>query len=134
MSVSGSCLCGDVRYEAGPPVGPMGHCHCSTCRKIQGAAFATTFRVSRHGFRWVSGEGQLSFFESSPGKKRFFCSKCGSHLIAAWDHEDQIIIRAGSPDGDPGVRPVAHIWTSLKAPWYEIDGDLPRFAERATQE
>ncbi len=43
-------------------------------------------------------------------------------------------IRAGSLDGDPGVRPVAHIWTSLKAPWYEIDDDLPRFAEGATQE
>jgi hypothetical protein len=107
----------------------MGHCHCRTCRKAHGAAFSTTLRVARVGFRWTSGEELLSFFESSPGKKRFFCSRCGSQLAAAWDHEDEVILRAGSIDGDPGVRPVVHIWTSEKAPWYEIEGELPQLRE-----
>ena len=127
--LSGSCLCGDVRYHSGPPVGPMGHCHCPTCRKAHSAAFATTVRVARESFRWLSGEHRLSSFESSPGKRRTFCSRCGSQLIAAWDHEDELIIRAGSLDGDPGIRPVAHIWTSLGAPWYDVAKDLPCLAE-----
>ena len=128
-SLRGSCLCGAVRYEAGPPVGPMGHCHCSTCRKAHGTAFSTTLRVARAEFRWTAGEQLLSSFESSPGKRRTFCSVCGSQLIAAWDREDQIILRAGCLDGDPGVRPVAHIWTSLAAPWYAIEDELPQLAE-----
>jgi hypothetical protein len=105
----------------------MGHCHCRECRKAHAAAFSTTVRVT--GFRWTAGEEKLSHFESSPGKKRFFCSRCGSHLMAAWDHEDEAILRAGSIDGDPGVRPVGHVWTSQKAEWYEIEDDLPRFEE-----
>jgi hypothetical protein len=127
--VSGSCLCGGVRYQAGPPVGPMGHCHCATCRKAHGAAFSTTVRVARAGFGWTSGEELLSSFESSPGKRRTFCRVCGSQLIAAWDHEDQIILRAGCIDGDPGVRPVVHIWTSDAAPWYVIADGLPQLPE-----
>jgi len=127
--LAGSCLCGEVRYACGAGAKPMGHCHCRTCRKTHASAFSTTLRVPRDGFRWTAGEHLLSYFESSPGKKRFFCSRCGSHLVAAWDHEDEVILRAGALDVDPGVRPAVHIWTSEKAPWYEIEGDLPRLPE-----
>jgi len=34
---------------------------------------------------------------------------------------------AGNLDDDPGVRPVAHIFTGSKAPWHPIRDDLPRF-------
>lgn len=125
----GSCLCGACRYVTGPPVGPMGHCHCETCRKAHGAAFSTTLRVERAGFRWLSGEDELRSWESSPGKRRHFCGRCGSQLFAAWDGEDELILRAGCLDGDPGVRPVAHVWTAGKAPWYEIGDALPQLPE-----
>jgi hypothetical protein len=31
--VSGSCLCGGVRFELTPPFGPASFCHCGNCRK-----------------------------------------------------------------------------------------------------
>jgi catechol 2,3-dioxygenase-like lactoylglutathione lyase family enzyme len=65
--ITGSCLCGAVRYEADGPPGPMGHCHCGTCRKAHGAAFSTIVPVPKPGFRWTAGEGLLAYFESSPG-------------------------------------------------------------------
>jgi len=37
-----------------------------------------------------------------------------------------LLIRAGSIDGDPGVRPDAHIWVKAKAPWYDILDDVPQ--------
>ncbi len=129
--IRGSCLCGAIRYEAGPATGPMGHCHCETCRKAHGAAFSTTLRVPRASFRWLSGEEQLRSFESSPGKQRRFCGRCGSHLVAGWEDQDQLILRAGCIDGDPGARPAVHIWTSHKAAWYDIDAELPALAEGA---
>jgi hypothetical protein len=39
--LSGSCLCGAIRYEIDGKIGPVGHCHCVTCRKAQGGAFVT---------------------------------------------------------------------------------------------
>ncbi|HVP29252.1 MAG TPA: GFA family protein [Myxococcota bacterium] len=129
MTLHGGCLCGAVRYEVDGELGPMGHCHCRTCRKAHAAAFATTARVERSRFRWTAGEGALSSFESTPGKKRFFCPRCGSHLIAAWEGAPEVIVRVGSLDDDPVSRPVAHIWTSQRAPWFELTDALPRFAE-----
>jgi len=128
-ALSGSCLCGAVGYEIEGALGPIGHCHCRTCQKAHAAAYATTARVDRTAFRWTRGGDSVASFESTPGKQRYFCPRCGSHLIAAWEDQPQVIVRVGSLDGDPGARPVAHIWTSHSAAWLE-DGDaLPRFAE-----
>ncbi len=104
----------------------MGHCHCRTCPKSQAAAFATTARVARQQIRWRSGEKDLRAFESSPGKKRFFCPECGAQIYAAWDHEEEIILRVGCLLDDPGRRPLVHIWTEEKAPWLELQDELPK--------
>ena len=42
-------------YEVDGLAGPIGHCHCSTCRKAHAAAFATTARAERAGFQLVVG-------------------------------------------------------------------------------
>lgn len=131
-ALAGSCLCGAIRYEVEGGLGPIGHCHCRTCRKAHAAAFATTSRVARARFRWSSGEALVASFESSPGKRRFFCPRCGSHLIAAWKDAPTVIVRVGSLDSDPGQRPAVHIWASQKAPWHEITDALPQFAESAS--
>jgi hypothetical protein len=123
--LAGGCLCGAIRYEIDGAIGPIGHCHCATCRAAHAAAFATTARVARDDFRWMRGEAALRTFESSPGKKRFFCPNCGSHLIAAWDHEDEVILRVGSLHDDPGSKPVLHVWTEEKAPWFDLNDGLP---------
>ena len=127
--ITGSCLCGAIAYEAGDLTGPMGHCHCRTCRKAHGAAFSTTARVARKEFRWLRGADKLSSFESSPGKWRRFCSKCGSQLIAEWITEPEIILRMGCVDAGVEQRPVAHIWRSQGAGWYDPKDDLPCFTE-----
>ena len=128
--LTGSCLCGAVRYEIEGGISPMGHCHCRTCRKTHGAPFSTTARVPVAALTWRSGEEGLRAFESSPGKRRYFCGTCGSHVVARRDGQDEWILRLGCLDGDPGHRPRGHIWTSERATWYEIPEDgLPRFPE-----
>jgi ADP-ribosyl-[dinitrogen reductase] hydrolase len=133
VTLSGSCLCGAIAYEIDGPLGPIGHCHCRTCRKAHAAAFSTVATVDRARFRWARGAGLVASYESSPGKKRSFCPRCGSQLIAAWDHRPTVIVRVGSLDSDPGEKPVAHIWTSDRAPWFEPTDSLPKFAGAATR-
>lgn len=128
--MKGSCLCGASRYEISALAGPIMHCHCMTCQKAHSAVFATTARVNRDDFRWVKGEDNLGSFESTPGKRRWFCRNCGSHLMAEWVDRPEVIVRVATLDEDPGVVPAAHIWTSHDRPWLATDGDIPVHAEK----
>ena len=130
MTLKGSCLCGAVTYEV-DRLGPIGHCHCTTCRKAHAAPFTTTARAERSAFRWLTGESLLGQFESTPGKLRQFCTRCGSHLVAHWVHEPQVIVRVATLDDDPGARPVAHIWMADAVPWLAYGSELPAFDRTA---
>jgi hypothetical protein len=128
VAISGSCLCGAVRYEITGSFEAAGHCHCPMCRKSHGAAFATWAFVDPHQFRWTSGEEFLERYASSPGRERCFCRKCGSPLVST--HSGQITeVVLETVDGDPGVRPREHIFVGVRAPWYEITDTLPQYEE-----
>ena len=127
--MKGSCLCGAITYEVDAPGLAIGHCSCRTCRKAHGAAFATTARVPREKFKWLSGADKLTAFESSPGKNRHFCSVCGSQLIAERPAEPHVIVRVATLDEDPGSRPLIHIWRSHEVPWCAYEGGIKDFAE-----
>ena len=125
--LQGSCLCGTVRYEIRGTPRAMYHCHCSTCRKANGASFATNLAVATGDFAIVAGEEALTAFESSPAKHRYFCGRCGSPIYShAQRTKHMVSVRGGTLDGDPGLRPVAHGYTASKAPWTEICDGLPQ--------
>jgi len=61
----GSCLCGGIKFEiTGPLLRPL-NCHCTWCRKQQGAAFRSRARVLRSDFKWVQGEDLLAYYEAT---------------------------------------------------------------------
>jgi hypothetical protein len=123
--LTGSCLCGSVAYEVDAPAGPIVHCHCETCRKTHGSAFSSISPVARDRFRWTKGENLLSAFESSPGKFRRFCSRCGSHIVAEREGQRTILLRLGCLDTSITDRPKCHIWRSDGASWYDPKDELP---------
>ena len=123
----GSCLCGDVAWQASGPLEWMHHCHCSLCRKAHGSAFGSYLMTPAEGFRLLRGEERVVAFASSKAVTRQFCGRCGTALPEADDGDGQIVLPVGPCDGDPGVRSEAHIFVASKAPWYEIRDALPRF-------
>jgi ADP-ribosyl-[dinitrogen reductase] hydrolase len=126
--MKGSCHCGTVSYEVSR-LDSLGHCHCITCRKTHAAAYATTGRVAREHFRWLRGDDKLTAYESSPGKRRFFCSVCGSQVAAVREGSAYILLRAATLDDDPGIRPQRSIWRSHDVPWL-VDSDIvPSYPE-----
>jgi ADP-ribosyl-[dinitrogen reductase] hydrolase len=98
--ISGSCLCGVVRYEIAA-AGPTYHCHCGACRKWSGSAFASSMRAPMESLRLVSGAEDLSRYESSPGVMRCFCRRCGSSVLTERHDKGLVHIRLGTTDGDP---------------------------------
>ena len=124
-----SCLCRNVTYQIDGHLGTITHCHCTECRKAHGAAFSTVSNVLIDEFQFTSGTELLRSFESSPGKRRYFCVQCGSQIYAYREGQKHYILRLGTLDDDPGNRAINHIWVREKAPWYEMDKMLPQYLE-----
>lgn len=82
MPLTGHCLCGSTRFEITQPFHFVGNCHCESCRRQTGAAFATFVGVPNGQWRWLGDPP--SHFGSSEGVRRWFCPKCGAP--AAYDN------------------------------------------------
>jgi hypothetical protein len=127
--MKGSCLCGAVEYEIDQLDMPIAHCHCRTCRKAHAAMFNSTAGVNRDHFRWLKGEEKLSSFMTLPEKFLYFCSVCGSHLVAERPEQSHVIVRVATLDDDPGFKPTMHIWCSHNVPWLQDVKDVPFYPE-----
>lgn len=125
--ITGGCLCDGVRYEINAPLQFARNCHCSACRKATGAAFASNGYVPNETFHWTRGENLIAAYDSSPDVTRTFCRVCGSTLqFIARQYPGAFGLALGTIDGDPGCRPMRHVYVGSKAPWFEITDDLPR--------
>ena len=131
--LSGGCLCGGVRYTVAGEVKFMARCHCSQCRKFSGAAYSQNIVVEREQLTIAQGEDLLRAYRCEDRKDMVFCSRCGSSVlvISEWPAGAIVRIRAGTLDGDPGVRPIVQAFVDFKAPWCAITDDVPQLATSA---
>ncbi len=128
--LTGRCLCGGVRFEITGPPGPVVYCHCSRCRRASGSSFATNASVRSEEFRIVSGGELVREYESAPGNRRAFCSRCGSPLYGTFaDLPSVRRVRLGTLDSAGGAKAVAHIWLGSKSDWFQITDQLEQFDE-----
>ena len=77
-------------------------------------------------FRFTQGETAVTWYESSPGFRRAFCSRCGS-VVPGTAGDGHRFVPAGSFDADPGVVPKIHLFPSSAAAWYTIKDSLRQF-------
>lgn len=134
MTITGSCLCGTVKYRLEGPAELINHCHCTNCRKAHGTAFGSFLHAAADGFAWLSGADVLTTYRSSELGFRAFCSVCGSSMPMVHEAAGRVIIPAGTLDDDPGLKPAVHFFVRSKAPWYEITDSLEQFDEFPSQE
>ena len=125
--VTGRCECGKVQYEVSGNITDFSHCHCSQCRRLHGAAFATFGGVQRGSFRYLKGETSVKVYASSETSDRVFCENCGSNILVDYKPEqDFLYITMGTVDDEPECPAAYHQFVESKAPWYEICDNLPR--------
>ena len=125
--IRGSCLCGGIRYEITGELLSISNCHCRMCQKAHGAAFASYAEAKVADLRVTHGQELISRYRSSPEAQRSFCSRCGSNLFFEPDETPNLFwVAAGGFDSEIQLRPSSHIFIDSKAPWFEINDDLPQ--------
>jgi hypothetical protein len=113
-----------VRFEVTAPFVSSSYCHCTHCQKRTGTAASAQARVTQEGFRLTQGAEVLRSFHPPEGIPKVFCERCGSHLFAGEPlSDDEVAIRLGSLDGDPGIRPQKRQYVRSAVVWEAIPDD-----------
>jgi hypothetical protein len=131
--LTGSCLCGGVRFEVTQLFERVTACHCVTCKKISGGGGTVSGRVPTGAIRIVSGDELLTTYQPAEGTAKTFCSRCGSNLFGSgWPASTHTGVRLTTLD-EPFPGPIgSHIFVRSVAPWEVLPDDgAERFDVRA---
>ena len=121
--MTGSCLCGAVRFEVTGPLRDVAVCHCQMCRKAHGHIGAYT--AARKDALRIVEAGGLKWYRSSTNARRGFCGECGSTLFWDADRSDTVSIAAGTLDAPTGLRTTLQIHVASAGDYYGVDVSIP---------
>ena len=122
-TLQGACLCGGVNYELSDPEG-FGICHCTRCQRWTGESLAGVV-VAADNFKFLKGEDLVTTYESEFAPRNF-CSNCGSSI---YDNLGEKYFVAAGLMRELDLEPSFHLQVAFKAPWHEIGGNAPQYAE-----
>jgi hypothetical protein len=130
--ITGSCLCGGVRFALSEPPVSAGYCHCTRCQRRTGTSQSAQARVDGRAFEVLAGSELIKGWRHPDGGfEKCFCRECGAHLFSRNpDDPAHMGIRMSAFDDDPGVRPAHRTFTAYAAAWEPLPDDgLERFPE-----
>lgn len=129
LSITGGCLCGNIRYSSSKEPIVTRVCWCRFCQYI-GAGSATVNTCFPTDAMSVEGETRdyRSVADSGNAMHRRFCPVCGTHLFSEAEARPHLVfVRAGTLDDPNIVQPAMTIWTSSAPRWACFDPNLPQF-------
>lgn len=118
MKYSGTCLCGEIKFEFEGEFDSFYLCHCKYCQKDTGSAHAANL-FSKHGkLIWIAGSEKVkTFVLPSTRHTKSFCTECGSALPNQQNNDALLVVPAGCLDVKVEKRPDAHIFCASRASW-----------------
>ncbi len=127
--ITGSCLCGELRWKASAPPRHMGLCFCADCRKASGSGFIPFMGFDARNLA-ISGRWTVHRMTHADGREavRNSCIVCGGLVFGGKLGEaDSHTIYAGSLDDPSLFVPTIAIFTRDAPDWVEIPPGLKRF-------
>jgi hypothetical protein len=128
-TLSGGCLCGQVRYEISADPVFSGICHCKNCQKYTGSSFEPVMAFPSGGIS-IQGATKTYNDKGDTGKAVFrrFCPNCGSGLFAEAEIMPGItMILAGTMDDSSAFKPAMEIYCDSAQDWTKAEGTRQRF-------
>lgn len=133
MSITGQCLCGQIKYEFNNAPAMTGVCHCKNCQRQAGSSYSTLAVVPKNDFKFTAGKPKLyedSDTASGNTVRRYFCGNCGSPIYSAVPSQpDNVFLKTGTLDDTSGFRPMFHVWCDSKQNWVGLEPGVPTIAK-----
>ena len=128
--VSGSCLCGAIKYTSTAEPVMAAVCHCTHCQKQAGSAFSVVIGVPKGSLKITSGKTTVYSDKGDSGKavNRHFCATCGSPIYSDVESSPQLDwIKAGTLDDTSWVKPTVNIWCQSAQNWIAYPEGAAKF-------
>lgn len=126
--LTGSCKCGQIRYEITPGKLVAANCHCNICKKLTGGAFSSIVLVDDSAFALIDGEDALTHYKVSERASKHFCSRCGSPVFNRHaGFPGKRLVPLGTLDDPAAVVPALNVFCESMLPWTAAVGNLPTF-------
>jgi hypothetical protein len=128
-TLTGGCLCGEIRYRLHGPTLFVSQCCCKDCQKATGTGHTTIVGIHRSQLELVGTPATYTNAGESGGSvTRHFCGTCAGRLYTAGDMPGEfIMVQAGSLDAPSSVAPESVIYLKDAPAWDRFDPDLPTF-------
>lgn len=110
--IDGRCMCGDVQFVASGEPTDVSWCHCQSCRRHSGAP-VSVFVGFRHDACKVT-KGAITKYNSSPGRLRGFCARCGSTLTCEGESSPKVHFYIGKFNDAAQFKPTRHVFPEEK--------------------
>jgi hypothetical protein len=122
--VTGSCLCGSVRFAVAQPFQRLTQCHCESCKKISGGVGTASGRARTEDVRILEGEELLTTYQPPEGTAKTFCSRCGTNFFGGgWPDSEVTSVRLSALDQPFEGRIEHHTFVRSVAPWEQLPED-----------
>jgi len=130
-TISGGCLCGEVRYETSAEPMIAGQCQCVDCRKSSGSGHCSHLGMPDEGFTVT---GALTSYDKPADSgnvvTRKFCPTCGAAILSTNSGmPGMVFVRASSLDDPEVFQPQLAVYTSRGPSWDKLDPALSSFPE-----
>lgn len=130
--ISGSCLCGAVKYASAAEPVMVALCNCHHCQKQSGSAYSVNVAIPKGSLQFIAGRAAIYQDTGSSGMPvyRHFCSSCGSPIfsdVVATPALDWL--KAGTLDDTSWVKPSAAIWCESAQSWVAYPAGVATFAQ-----
>lgn len=112
-----SCVCGATRITAKNVSHCVAACHCGMCRKWVGGPLMAVDCGTEVA---LSGEENVSIFNSSKWAERGFCRQCGTHLFYRVKRTGQYVLPVGLFGDDDSFVFDQQLFIDEKPPYYRF--------------
>ncbi|NNE59097.1 MAG: GFA family protein [Hellea sp.] len=124
--LNGSCLCGNVTFEANGEAKRVSACYCGMCRKQNGGG--AFHGAELKGELILTKDDGLKWYASSSKARRGFCADCGSSLFWQSNIDPSYFdVSLGALDDLSELKLEAHIFVDDKAPYQTVPNNAPHF-------
>lgn len=128
-TITGSCHCGTVQWQATLPSHVALNCHCNLCRSLSGADYSSWLIFPEAQFRILTGADNTTAYQATEKFQRTFCRSCGSTITCVNNDKfpQHIYVAKGNITSAYDQGPDVQVYTQDKASWVAIDEAIPVF-------